>query len=324
MTKPLNKVGAAVLVLTLGTGLTACTSVTAPDQVGLYYLEGSSDGYTFDHCTIPSKTDEFEWNNSIIYLPTGRQSWLIDDTDSADDKNLIVVSAAPQEGQPSGIQVKVSSQTGFVLNTFCGKDNDGGVVKSFWETIGRSNQADTPDGWRRMLGKTLIPSLQTMIRDVIRGYSADALVANRDGIQAKASEEIAARLAVEVNRMAGGQFFCGPTDDRGNADCSPIEFRVVQVEYLDKGIQDARNNKQVATEQAAADLAKAQGAAAALVAEAKGKADAARELAKLYATPGWVDLQKQIIQATALIDACKAARECVLVAGSNGNVWVGH
>jgi hypothetical protein len=56
------------------------------------------------------------------------------------------------------------------------------------------------------------------------------------------------------------------------------------------------------------------------VAEAKGKADAAKELAKLYATPGWVALQKEIIQQQALIEACKAAKECRLIVGADGNL----
>jgi hypothetical protein len=73
-------------------------------------------------------------------------------------------------------------------------------------------------------------------------------------------------------------------------------------------------------ELAAAQLAKAQGEAAALVAEAQGKRDAANAVGALYNSPGWVALQKQIVASQALVDACKAAKECRLVVGPDGTV----
>ena len=325
MTKPLTKkVGAVALASMLMIGLTACTSVTEPDQVGLYYLQGSSDGNKFDHCTKPGLPDDYEWNNQIIYLPASLRTWTIDDGESADTKDPIVVSTKPQEGQPSGVQVNVWSQTKFVLNTFCGAKGDGGVIKAFWETIGRRYHADTDDGWRKMLLETIIPALKKVTRDVVRTYSADELVGNINGVQSTAQDQIAAEFAKELNRLAGGPFFCGPTFTSTSAECPAVQLILTSVEYADPGIQAARNEKQKAMEQAAANLATAQGVAAALLAEAKGKANAAAELEKLYKLPGWIDLQKQIIQAQALVDACKAAKECVLVAGSNGNVWTGH
>lgn len=298
--------------------LTGCTSTTDPDVVGLYYMQGSSDGNKFGHCTKPGQTDDYEWNNEIIYLPTSLRTWTINDNEGADSKEPIIVSAAPQEGQPSGVQVKVWNQTKFHLNTFC--DDSGGVVKEFWEKVGRRYGANTDEGWRRMLNDLLVPTLQKVTRDVIRTYSADPLVGNINGVQTEAQTKIATLFGAELNRMAGGNFFCGPSFVRAKADCPVVEFSIIDVEYKDDGIQAARNEKQKAVEEAAAKLARAQGEAAALVAEAKGKADAAKELAKLYATPGWVALQREIIQQQALIEACKVAKECRLVVGADGNL----
>lgn len=289
-------------------------------MVGLYYMQGSSDGNQFGHCTKPGQTDDYEYNNEIIYLPTSLRTWTINNNQDADSKDAIIVSAAPQEGQPSGVQVKVWSQTKFFLNTFC--DDDGGVVKEFWEKVGRRYGANTEDGWRRMLNDILVPTLQKVTKDVIRTYGADPLVGNIDGVQGKAQTAIATQFATELNRMAGGNFFCGPSFVRTKGECPAVEFLIIDVDYADDGIQAARNEKQKAVEEAAAKLARAQGEAAALVAEAKGKADAAKELAKLYATPGWIKLQEAIIAQQALIEACKVAKECRLVVGADGTLLI--
>lgn len=301
-----------------GLVLTGCSTTTDPDEVGLYYLEGSSDGNHFGHCTTPGATDDAEWNNSIVYLPTSLRTWTIDDGESADSNQPVTVSTKPQEGQPSGVQVNVWTQTKFRLNTFC--DKDGGVIKTFWETIGRRYGADTEGGWRKMLLETIVPALNTVTRDTIRQYSADDLVGNKDGVQTLAQQEIATKFAKELNRLAGGEFFCGPTFSRATAECPPVELIVISVEFKDPGIQEARNGKQKALEEAAAKYATAQGEANALVAEAKGKADAAKELEKLYSSPGWVQLQVEMARQQALVQACAQAKECRLFVGSDGQL----
>lgn len=313
------KVTCAALALgVLLLGASACSTIADPDAIGLYYMEGPSDGYKFGRCVEPGQTGPPEWNNSIVFLPTNLRTWIIDDAEGADSKNLITVSAKPEKDQPSGVQVKLSTKTNFKLNTFC--DANGGVIKEFWEKIGRRYQADTPDGWKKMLNAELVPIQTTIIKDVVRNYSADPLIANAEGVQNEAQRQIAERLANEFNRIAGGQFFCGPSFNRAKADCPQLELLIIGVEYADPGIQAARNEKQKAVELAAAKLATAQGEAAALVAEAQGKRDAAAALNQLYNTPGWVKLQQQIEAGKALIEACKAAKECRLIVGSDGNL----
>lgn len=303
-----------------GLVLTGCSTITDPDEVGLYYLKGSQDGNQFDHCTQPGQTDDAEWNNEIVYLPTSSRTWTIADNDKADSRIPIIASAKAEPGQPSGIEVKVWSQTKFVLNTFCGADGNGGVVKEFWEKTGRRYHADTDDGWKDMLLDNLVTALQKVTRDVLRTYSADSLIGNVNGVTTEAQKLIADQFAAELNRLAGGQFFCGPTFNRASGSCPPVEFAILDIKFADEGIQTARNEKQKALEKAAADLATAQGAAAALIAEAEGKAKAAQELEKLYASPGWVRLQQAIINQETLVKACQAAKECRLVVGSDGQL----
>lgn len=319
----MNKTRATALLVAgvLGAGfLTGCSTTTDPDEVGLYYMQGSSDGNQFDHCTKPGQTDDAEWNNTIVYLPTSSRTWTIADNDKADSRTPIIASAKAEPGQPSGIEVKVWSQTKFVLNTFCGVDGKGGAVKDFWEKTGRHYKADTDDGWKDMLQDNLVTALQKITRDVLRTYSADALTGNQGGVTTEAQKLIADQLAAELNRLAGGQFFCGPTFNRASGTCPPVEFAILDIKFADDGIQAARNEKQKALEEAAAKLARAKGDADALVAEAKGKADAAKELEKLYNTPGWVQLQVEIARQQALIQACQAAKECRLIVGADGQL----
>lgn len=298
--------------------LTGCSLISEPDKIGLYYLEGTSDGYQFGECIEPGQTGPAEWNNSVVNLPVSLRNWLIDDAEGADDKDPLIVSAAPQENQPSGVQVRLNLQANFLLNTFC--DKDGGVVREFWEKIGRRYGADSDNGWAEMLRKTFSPTLKSISKDEIRKHNADDLVANKDAVQGSVLTEISKKFSTEVNRLAGGPFFCGPSFNRASKDCPPIELQMIGIEYADKGIQEARNNKQKAIEQAAATLAEAQGRANAMVAEAQGRADAAAKLAALYNSPGWVALQKQIEAGNALIEACKVAKECRLIVGTDGSL----
>ncbi len=313
---------AKIIATCLGTslllGLTACAEISDPDKIGLYYMEGSSDGYKFGECIMPGKTGPGLWNNSIVYLPTSTRNWLVDDAEHADDKDPLVVAAAPQTDQPSGIAVRVNIQANFALNTFC--DDQGGVVREFWEKIGRRNEADTDAGWKKMLATTFSTTLKSISKDEVRKYNADELVANKDGVQAKVLTAISEKFSAEVNRLSGGPFFCGPDFNPASSSCPPIQLQMIGIELADKGLQDARNKKQEAIELAAAELARAQGKAAAMVAEAEGVRDAAAKLNALYNTPGWVALQKQIEAGKALVEACKAAKECRLVVGADGTL----
>lgn len=312
-----KRFGAIVAAVGILAGASACATIAPPDEVGLYYMEGNSDGYKFGMCIDPGATGDAEWNNSVIYLPTSLRTWNIGG-EGSDQAEPIISASKPQEGQPSGVEVQVWPKVTFKLNTFC--DKNGGVIVPFWENIGRRYKADTPEGWKDMLLDAVVPALEKVTREVTIGYTADVMVGNIEGVYAKIQTEVASRFAVELKRMSGGDYFCGPTFSRASKECPTIEVIIKGITYRDPGIQNARNEKQKAVELAAAKLATAQGEAAALVAEATGKKNAATELAGLYSSPGWVELQKKIIEADALVKACQAAKECRLIVGSDGNL----
>lgn len=306
-------VGISLLTGVLATG---CSTVAEPDRVGLYYMEGPSDGYKFDACIDPGTTGPAEWNNSVVYLPTSLRTWNIA-PEGGDTGAAVVVSTQPETNQPSGVQVKVWSTTNFFLNTFC--DQNGGVVKPFWENIGRRYKADTDDGWRNMLVQILVPALEKATQDVVRSYTADALVGNVGGVRAEAQDKISTQFTAELKRLAGGDYFCGPGFNRSKSECPEIEMLIRDVDYADPGIQDARNAKQKAIELAAAKVAEAEGNAKAQVAQAQGEVDAAAKRGTLYENKAWVQLQLAQKQLEA-IQACASSDKCTIIVGSNGNV----
>jgi hypothetical protein len=171
-----------------------------------------------------------------------------------------------------------------------------------------------------MLNRVMAPALKTASQNVLRTYGADALVGNTDGIRAAAQTAIGVAFAAELKAATGEDFFCGPTFDRNKDVCPQIVFSIIDIDYADEGIQNARNQKAQQIELAAAALEKARGEAAALLAEAKGKKAAADEIAKLYANPNWVRLQDTILKTQALIKACEAAKEFKLIVGADGNL----
>lgn len=295
-----------------------CSTIAAADEIGLYYMQGNSDGDQFGFCIEPGKTGDAEWNNQVYYLPTSLRTWNVGG-EGSDSGSPIISSSEPQEGQPSGVEVQVWPKVTFYLNTFC--DNNGGVVKQFWETIGRRYGANTSDGWRKMLLEILVPPLEKVIRDITKDYKADPLVGNVGGVVADMQTRVAERFAVELKRTSGGDFFCGPTFQRGRPECPQVEVLIKDVTYNDPGIQAARNEKQKAVELAAAQLARAQGEAAALQAEAEGKANAARELQALYSNPAWVALQAELIRLEQM-KFCGQNPNCQMIVGMNGDVLI--
>lgn len=298
-----NKMLAALLLFTAAVALTAC-AIAPPDGVGLYYMEGSSDGYKFGQCIEPGVSGPGTWNNSVVYLPTNLRTWNIA-PNGGDTNQAITVASKPEPNQPSGVQVNVWAQVNLMLNTNC----EGGAtstVVQFWEKIGRRYKADTDEGWKAMLLNTVVPALEKAVRVVVRNYSADPLVAgtNLPEIQVAIANEFSTELA----RVTGGPFFCGPEFNRASKDCPPVQVLVKDVDYTDPGIQEARNNKQKALEQASAQ-----------VAEAQGKLDAANKQAQLYDNPAWVALEKAKIQLE-IARACGQNPNCHMVMGADGTI----
>lgn len=302
-----RRIRVALAALAAGFALTACSTVADPNQVGLYYNMGTSDGYEFDSCIDPGKTGDAEYNNEIIYLPTDLQDWRILETGGDTDKP-ITVAAKPEKDQPSGVLVNVWSQTSFFINTYC--DGTGGVVKPFWEKMGRGFGANTPEGLQNLTVAKLVPPLMKAQQDIIRQYNADDLIGNVGGIRATAQKEISAAFTLELKRLTGGDYFCGPTFDRMKSDCPAVEVIIVDVDLANKALQEARDKKIAAQEEAAAAVAAAQ-----------GQVDAAAKLGTLYQNKAWMELEKAKLHLLE-VQACAANPNCTIFFDSNGNAVI--
>lgn len=300
---------AAVAALSL-TSLSACASIAPPDQVGLYYMVGPIDGNHFDHCFDPGSTTSASWNNDVILLPNSLRTWNIapPNTPGADSNTPITVNAAPQQDQPSGVQVNLWTQANFTLNTNCGKDDKdpNSPLVQWWEKIGRRYNAQTTEGWKAMLSNTIVTALETASRSVVRGYTADSLVSgvNREKVQS----EISTLFQSEIKRVTGGDYFCSPTFDRHGTDCGEVQLLLKDVDYTNPAIQQARDEKQAAIEHAAA-----------LVAQAQGQVDAAAKIGSLYNNPAWV--QYQIAQLHLQeVQECAKNPTCTVVLGTDNAI----
>lgn len=306
-----KRIAALIIGGTLLTStLVACSEIAPPDQVGLYYDEGNIDGYHFDHCYKPGSTTDAEWNNSTVLLPNSLRTWNVaaKDGPGVDSTTPITVNAAPEDGQPSGVQVNLWTQTNFMLNTYCGADDKdaNSPLVQWWEKIGRRYQADTTNGWSDMLGATVVTAEQTAARSVAREYTADVLVSGtkREEVQAK----IADLFATEIKRLTGGEYYCSPTFDRNKPTCGAPEVQLKDVDYTNPAIQQARDEKQAAIEHATA-----------LVAAAQGQVDAANKIGSLYNNPNWVQLQQAQLHLQE-VQACAANPNCTVVISGSGDV----
>lgn len=306
------KAGLLALVALLGLGaLTACGEIAPPDQVGLWYTDGPSEDHKFDHCLIPGSRDEWSWNDTVYLLPNNLRTWNLAPS-NGDSNQPLVVLAKPDANQQTGLEVNVWVQVNFMLNTWCGdneKDANSPLVQ-WWQKLGDRYDADTDAGWVRMLANTVVPALEKA-KNVLRVYTADQLVAGT--VWAEAEGSFGTTFSDELERLAGGDFFCGPDFVRSSSNCSPVQVSIKDVDLRDPAVQAARNQKQVASEQAQA-----------AVIEAEGKVAAAKALQQLYGNAAWMQLQVaqvELEKAKVMAEACKAAgARCII--GTAGNVLI--
>jgi hypothetical protein len=299
--------------------LTGCSSIAEPNKVGLYYAQGSIDGNHFDHCIDPGTAGSYPINDEVIWINADLRTWNIA-ASGGDTNTPITVTSKPDptNGQPSGVQVNVWTTTNFHLNTSCKGGKDSPLAR-WWNDIGRRYEADTDKGWIAMLQNTLVPALERADKSVIRNYSDADLVSGV--VFDRVQQEISTVFQTELKRVVGGEYFCGPTFDRAkNPDvCPAVEVLVKDIDYTDPAIQDARNKKKVAVENAAAQVAAAKGKADAAVAEAQGQVDAANKVRGLYGNAAWLKLQVMELNLQ-IAEACGKNPNCHMIMGTNGQI----
>lgn len=310
-------VAAIGAVLILATSA-ACGTPAEPDKIGLRYAKGPTEGYKFEGCIEPSTIGGMNSNDEIIWMPENLRYWKVTKTPDADSQNVLTVIAnsapGPDGVSPGGVQVDVPYQATMKLNTNC-DDTTGGVLRQFWETIGRRMHADTDAGWKDMMGVTVETALNNSAKAVLRTYTPEVLVAGSKQTEIQAA--IGPAFNAELVRLTGGAFFCGPEFQRGKAvkwtvanadgttkehegDCPPVQISIQGPTYTNPEVQAAADKRAAAVQNAAA-----------LLAEAQGKLDAANKTGQLYNNPAWVRLQEAQMRLDAA-RACSANPNCTV------------
>lgn len=298
----------AVMLGAAGLAITAvaagCTITPQPDEIVLHYHGGPLEGNSFDRVVLPGD-NAGNWNvaDTNVSLPTSLRTWNVA-PGSADQAEPIVAPSADD------VPVAVWLQVNMLLNTNTDDvpDFEGGTLREFWEVIGRRYEADTDEGWDAMMRVTVVPALTKAVTDTVRAYEADPLVYNTDGVYVDVQSRIGAAFLAELTRLSGGEFFCGtsfvPTWNGGSGTCPPVELILTNIDFANAAIQDARDGRAVAEEEAAAALI-----------EAEGQTAAQEQLNDALSDPAYLEYliaQLELEQ----VRACAASPNCTVVVGA--------
>lgn len=296
-------IGAVTAAMVVGLG--GCTITPQTDEISLHYHGGPLEGNSFDRVILPGEAAG-NWNvaDTTIDLPTSLRTWNIDPAEGADQRSAIVAPSS------DNVPVAVWLQVNMLLNTNTddlGEDFEGGTLRKFWETIGKRYEADTDVGWIDMMKVTVVPALKKAVTDTVRAYESDPLVYNTDGVYVEVQSQIGQRFLEELERLSGGQFFCGtsfvPTWRGGDGSCPNVELILTDIDFNNPAIQTARDSRRVAEEEAAAALI-----------EAEGLTAAQEELNTALNDPAYLEYLIAQMQLQAA-QACAQAPNCTFING---------
>lgn len=334
-----RRVGAALAAVAVVGVLGACSSRAEPDEIGLYYTKGSVEGTKFQECVEPSTKGPGTVNDEIYWLPTSLRTWNIQ-PEGGDTATPITAGSKPDANGQAGPQVHVWATTEFYLNSDCtdadGRETTQSPVVLFWEKTGRRysvTAAQGDEGWKNMLLNTLVPVLERTMQSVTRNFTADELDANIADTWVKAEALMREEFTAQLRSKVGGDYFCGPeyqrdrevtwtqktvknennafvfgADESKSGTCPPVKVTISNVDYADKGLQDAR----AATRKAAEDAKKR-------LIEAQAKVDEARILSKAANDPNYMRL-KELETQLQMAQACAANPNCTLIIGADGAI----
>lgn len=319
MTNRARNTAAVIAGVALVAATTACSTRPNPDEMYLYYLNGSVDTKQFQECVAPNGRGPWQANNDVFALPVSLRTWNIRPKGQGGDSETAIRSGskptvAGKTTQP-GAEVNVYTTTEFFLNTNCDGGKDSPVVK-FWEQTGRRYEVSdnggefSPDGWGRMLQNTLVPALEKSIRESTRNYSADDLDANTNGAWKTMEAALGATFQAELKAKTGGDYLCGPGYDRAKPECPPVRISITGIDFADTGIADAR-----------AKVFKAEQDAKAALVAAQSQVDVAKKIGEAGNNPSYLKI-KQLETWLAGIQACAANPTCTVFVGQPDGVSV--
>ena len=289
---------------------------TPVDKIGLHYSGGPIEGIKFQKIVDPGSGTRFlGFLDDLILLPATQRDYIVSLQPEDGDRGRPDSIHAPAKG---GVEMQFEIAAYFTLNT------SPDVVRRFYERVCVKFACDTDDGWDEMLNNNFRKPIEQAIQERVRQHSVNELYAGEgatagttetEPLLVRIQEDIAADLKTNVNRILGGNYFCGPTFNRAKPDvCPDFEFQIISATPTSDAVK-ASFADNAASQQA---IITAQNKASAKVAEAEGQRKSQEALNNLYADPNYI----AYLNALALQE-CASNSNCTLVVtpgGTNVNV----
>jgi hypothetical protein len=298
-----------ITLLTLLVGAFASTPV---DKIGLHYSGGPIDGTKFQGIVQPGSGTRFiGFLDHIVLLPVTQRDYIVSLHPEEGDRRGPDSITAPAKG---GVEMQFEIAAYFTLNT------SPDVVRRFYERVCVKFACDSPSGWEQMLNNNFRKPIEQAIQERVREHTVNELYAGEGttttgGADAKPvlvtiQDDIAHDLKENVNRILGGDYFCGPTFNRAKPDvCPDFQFQIISATPTSDSVKAAFADN-AASQQA---IITAQNKAQAKVAEAEGQRKSQEALNNLYADPNYI----AYLNALALQE-CAGNSNCTLVVGPGG------
>lgn len=306
----------ALIVISLFAGAFASTPV---DKIGLHYTGGPIDGTKFAGIVQPGSGTRFiGLLDKLVELPVTQRDYIVSLHPEEGDRRGPDSIVAPARG---GVEMQFEIAAYFTLNT------SPQVVRRFYERVCVKFACDTEVGWDQMLNNNFRKPIEQAIQQRVREHTVNELYAGQASAETgttdedaksllvKIQEDVAHDLKENINRILGGNYFCGPTFDRADPDvCPDFQFQIISATPTDDSVRNSFAAN-AASQQA---IITAQNNAQAKVAEAEGQRKSQEALNNLYADPNYI----AYLNALAL-QQCAANSNCTLVVtpgGTNVNV----
>lgn len=301
--------GTAVVVavlLTLFTIVSVFLSAhkTEADKIGLSYGGGMFEGRHFQRTIDPGSGLQFPgWFDKWYEYPTTQRNYIISLTAGEGDREEPDSIKSPSSDK---IEVTFEVATFFKLNT--------NKIQEFHEAIGLKYHAWENGGWDNMLEDYFRQPIQATLGDISRKYTAEQLWADPT-VKAEIEATFGQSLKDSINRLVGGEFFCGPTFTGGkDAECPNFSFAVKRV-IVPEAVQRVFEANQTS----AAAIKTKENEVRQGELEAKRKRIEQEELKSSYNDPGYLEY----LNVQARLECAKnQSGSCVLINGAGTGVNV--
>ena len=275
---------------------------TEADRIGLAYGGGIFEGRQFQGITQPGSGLKFiGWYDKFYEYPTTQRNYIISRTKGEGDRGVPDAIVAPSSDR---VEVSFEVATFFKLNT--------NKVRQFHETIGLKYKAWEDGGWDNMLRDYFRQPIQTTLQEIARKYPVEKLYAD-PAVKVEIEATFGQSLKDNINRLVGGEFFCGPTFTGGKgSECPNFTFAVKTIDVPNDVKDVFRANQTSAAAIRTKENEVQQGRL-----EAERKRIEQEELRSSYNDPGYLEY----LRAQANLE-CARNQGCVMINGSGAGVNV--